>query len=66
VHSWREGTSIKGRALTLVGFILLRGGTLHGRWRVLGKGETITLLSFARGGGVLEERGTPSLVGGIL
>jgi hypothetical protein len=46
-HSWREGASSKGRALTLVGFILLRGGTLHGRLRALGKGETITLLSFA-------------------
>jgi hypothetical protein len=49
-----------------VGSFLLRGGTLHGRWRALGKGEHTTLLSFARGWGALEERGTPSLVGGTL
>jgi hypothetical protein len=49
-----------------VGLFLLRGGALHGRWRALGKGEHTTLLSFARGWGALEERGTPSLVGGTL
>ena len=45
---------------------MLRGGTLHGRWRVLGKGEHTTLLSFSRGWGALEKRSTPSLVGGTL
>jgi hypothetical protein len=49
-----------------VGLFLLRGGTLHGRWRALGKGEHTTLLSFSRGGGALEKGVHHYLEGGTL